>query len=117
TYRQRTALLHGADGVLAKIPEDLLHAIAIGENHGLRSSIFSLDSDSNFLHFETALQQREGVLEQRHHVNLRKAILLGMRIGEEVGDDVVEPLRFPGDYLQKPAMLLIQAGNLRKQSG
>ena len=74
-------------------------------------------SDSSFLHFQPPLQQGERILEQRHDVHLREAVLLGMRIGEKVGDDVVEPLRFASDDLQQAAMLVIQAGNLRKQSG
>src|SRR6185312_6718451 len=111
-YGQSAALFHGTNRVLTKIPEDLLHAISIGQSQSFRSRIPAFDVDAELLHFEALLQQSERVLEQCHDVYLRETVLLGVRIGEEVGNDVVEALRLAGNNLEQATMLVVQAWDL-----
>src|SRR6266567_4978230 len=44
---QGATLFHGADRVLAEVPEDLLHSVSIGKNVGFLSRIAPLDFDAS----------------------------------------------------------------------
>src|SRR6266849_2498412 len=112
-HRQSSALFHRADGVFAEIPEDLLHPVAIDKRIDLFGRVAPLDLDSGVLRLQPVSQQGQRVFEQRNHVHVGKAILLGARIGQKVGDDVVQALRLAGHNLQQAAMLVAEVRHLR----
>ena len=56
--RKGPAFFHSAHGVLAKIPEHLLHAVAIGQSDGLLRRVAPLNMDAGILRLQAVFQQR-----------------------------------------------------------
>src|ERR1700746_1682201 len=107
---QSAAIFHGLLGVLREIPEHLLDLVAVRQGQGFADLEAPLDVNASLVFDEAVFEQRERVFEKRHQVHAVKTILLAARIGEEVGDDVVEPLGFAGHDLEKLALLLSHLG-------
>ncbi len=55
---------HGADRILAEIPEDLLDFVAVGERPGFGQLKLSLDQDRAVLRGQAMFQQGKSVFEQ-----------------------------------------------------
>src|SRR5581483_528409 len=89
-HGERAAVRHSAHRVLAQIPENLLHLVAVRPGQRLLNAKPPHDVDVLGAGFFTVLEQGEGVLEQRHHIRALKLILLVAKVGEEIGDDAVQ---------------------------
>ena len=60
--RQGSTIAHGAHGVLAKIPEDLLDLVAISEGHRFRHDQLAHDVNTQILRNQPIFEQSESVL-------------------------------------------------------
>ena len=99
---------HGAHGVLAEIPEDLLEFVSVRRSPGFFHSVFSLDAYASTLRSQTMFEQGQRVFEKGKQIHLGEAVLASARIGEKIGNDGVEALRLPGHNLQQLSMLIPQ---------
>ena len=115
-HGQRAAVLHGADRILTKIPEHLLDLVAVGEHPRLPHRKLPLDRDASLLRGHAVIHERERVFEQLDQISLVEVILLGAGVGQEVGDDAVQPLRFAGHDVEQPAVLFVHLGNAGKHA-
>src|ERR1700681_4476494 len=102
--------LYCAHRVFAEVPKDLFELVAIGQPPGFGLREAALDLDAGVLGGEAVFEQSESVLEQRNQVDALEAILLAPRVGQKVGDDVVEAIGLADHHLQKGPLFGIQGG-------
>ena len=102
-----TAVGHGADGVAAEIPENLLQLVAIAFGNGLGMREVALDSDAGLAVF----QQGQRVGEKLAEIDPGALKLAVARVGEEVSDDGVEALGFAGDDADQGTLIVGESGN------
>src|SRR4029077_1028259 len=103
-HGQRSAFVSRLDcahGVFAEVPEHLFELVAVGQHPGFGFLEAALELDTGILGGEAVFEQSECVLKQRNQVHALEAILLAPRVGQKIGDDVVEAIGFADHNLQK----------------
>src|SRR5258708_28137606 len=103
--------VHGTDRVFAKIPEYLFDLVAIRNDHCVAHGESAFDPDSGFLRRHAVIHKRESIFHELHQVNLIEAVALGAGVGQKIGDDAVQPLRFASDNAEQTPMLFVQFRN------
>src|SRR6266850_6848815 len=91
------ATLHGADCVLAKIPEDLFDLVAVRQGEGFFDCIVPLDLNACLLRYQAIFEECESVLEQRQQVDFGELVLLAARVGQKVCDDAIQAFGLASD--------------------
>src|SRR6266481_722605 len=89
---ERATVFHRTHGVLTEIPENLLELVAVGERQGCAHLEVALDMDAGLFGHHPILEQGKRIFEQGHEVDPVEAILLAARVGQEIGDDVIQAL-------------------------
>src|ERR1700756_1800944 len=107
---QRASIFHGAYGILTKIPEDLLQLVAVGDHPGFGNET-PLDRDPGFFGRHAMVHQGQRVFHEANQVDSVELKFLGSRIGEEIGDDGIQPLGLAGHDVEQAAVILV---HLRK---
>src|SRR6267378_3762741 len=102
--------------VFAEVPEHLFELVAIGQHPGFGLRKATLELDARVLGGEAVFKQGESVLEQRNQIDALEAILLAPRVGQKVGDDVVEAIGLADHNLQKGPLFGIQGGRIRQHA-
>ena len=105
TDSQAATVAHRAHRVLTEIPENLFDPVAVRQRPGFPNIQVALDYDAGIFRSHAVAHQGQSVLQQRHQVGFFEAILLAAGIREEVGDDAVKALRFPGNNIEQLAVL------------
>ena len=109
--------LHGAHRVLAEIPEHLLELVAVGQcDSASRTSKSPLDADAGIFGCRRCSSSVSVSSSSGIRSTSSKSILLAARVGQEIGDDVVQPLRFAGHDLQQLALFVGQVGHAGKHA-
>src|ERR1035437_6446340 len=105
-YGEGSALFfHCAHGVCRELPEPLFELVPIGQNPGLGLCKVALEFDPRALGGEAVFEQGESVLEQRNQIDALEAILFAARVGQKIGDDVVEAIGLADDNLEQVALI------------
>src|SRR6202795_3787770 len=112
----RRLCLYCAHRVFAEVPEHLFELVAIGQHPGFGLRKAALELDARVLGREAVFEQGESVLEQRNEIDALEAILLAPRVGQKVGDDVVEAIGLADHNLQKGPLFGIQGGRIRQHA-
>src|SRR5438067_6121520 len=97
---------HGADGVLAKVPENLLDLVTVNQSNGPLHFEIAYHRNGRRSRRGAVFQQGERVLKQREQVLLTKLVLFFASIREKIGNDAVEPFGLSGNNLDESALLL-----------
>src|SRR6202022_940944 len=100
-HGKHSAPRHGAKGVVAEIPKDLLHTVAVNAGAGLRVRVMALDPVFSG-EARLAFEKRQSFLDQRDHSLLGECAGLFSRIVQEVRDDLIEALGFAANDLNQP---------------
>src|ERR1700732_1148557 len=108
--------LYCAHRVFAEVPEHLFELVAIGQHPGFGLREAALELDARVLGGEAVFEQGESVLEQRNQIDALEAILLAPRVGQKVGDDVVEAIGLADHNLQKGPLFGLQGGRIRQHA-
>src|SRR5229473_1215538 len=107
-HLESAAVLHGPDRVLGKVPKDLFDLVPVGEHPRLRRGKPALNRDAGIFRSHAMSDQGKSVFQQSNQVGLVEVILLAARVSQEIGDDPVQALRFPGNDIEQPAVLFAQ---------
>src|ERR1700733_15255563 len=102
---------HGANRMLTKIPKYLLDLAPTGDRPSLASRKPVLDRDAGYFRRHAVIHKRQRIFDELDEIDLVKMILLGTRIGQEVGNDAVQTLRLAGHDVEQAAMILIHLGD------
>src|ERR1035441_4222600 len=107
-YGERPTLFRRLDcahGVFREVPEHLFELVAIGQDPGLGLCKVALEFDARALGGEAVFEQGESVLEQGNQIDALEAILFAARVGQKIGDDVVEAIGLADDNLEQVALI------------
>src|ERR1039458_2680957 len=116
-YGERPTLFRRLDcahGVFREVPEHLFELVAIGQNPGLGLYKVAFEFDARALGGEAVFEQGESVLEQRNQIDALEAILFAARVGQKIGDDVVEAIGLADDNLEQVALIGAQSRRIRQ---
>src|ERR1700731_3170444 len=104
---------HGAHRILTKVPEHLFQLVAVRQHPGFRFCEIALNLDAGIFGNEAVFEQGESIFQQQNEVRTLKTILLAARIGEEVGNDVIQALGLARYDLQQVALFRVQSRRIR----
>src|SRR5258708_323798 len=107
-HLKSTAGLHGSHRALRKVPKDLFDFVSVGENPRFRSHEPALYGDAGIAHGHAMSDQSKRIFQQSNQIGFVKVIFLATRISQKIGDDPVQPPRFPGNDVEQPAVLIAQ---------
>ncbi len=111
--REHAALRHGAQSVVAKIPKNLLHGVAIGTRTNIPGGEVALD-----LIFATgagvSLEEQQRFFDQGDDFDVGEGISLLARIVEKLGDDLIQALRFAADDLNELLVVVFERREARQ---
>ncbi len=98
---------HGAQSVVAQIPENLFQGVAIGAR--AQGANFKLADDAQLADGTgIVFEEQQGFFEKWNDVNVGEVIGLHARIIEKVGDDLVEALGFAADDVDEFFVVFIE---------
>src|SRR5258706_9614479 len=115
-YLQSAAVPHGADRVLGDVPENLFNSVAIPDYPRLGNGKPALDSDARIFDGHAVAHEGKRVFQQNHQVGLIEVILLAAGVGEKVGDNSVQALRFASHDIEQVPVFLAHLGYARKHA-
>src|SRR6266478_1522552 len=105
---------HGADCVLAKVPEHLFDLVAIGQGKRVGKAVAPFDPDARVLRYQPMFQQGERVFNQRQKIDRGELILLAPGVRQKIGNNAVQPFRLTYHNLQQLAVFVAQIGDARE---
>src|SRR6266850_8346439 len=106
-YSEGAAMRHRPQGVIAEIPEDLLDFVGVHAG----AHLVPVKRAQNLVlgpNFRLFLHQHQGLIEETADVRFLKFIAFLPGIIEKVGDDIVQPLRFPADNIDQMLLVFLQ---------
>ena len=88
----------------------MLQFVAVGE-HPCLGNETALDLDPGLFGRHAVVHQDQRIFYEANQVDSVELKFLGSRIGEEIGDDGIQPLRLPGHDVEQAAVIFV---HLRK---
>src|SRR5216684_1923650 len=116
THSERASAWHGAHRIFAKVPKHLLDLVTIRLHPGFANRKVTFYGDAGVLRGHAVLHQGESVFHQRQQVDFIEVILLTVGVSQEVGNDIVQTLRFAGHNFEEFSVLLAHLRHRRKHT-
>src|ERR1700722_17012156 len=118
-HRQSATAGHGPQSVVAKIPENLLDIAGIDAGTQLLA-IKGAHDTKIWTNLGFLFSQSEGLIQQPAHIGILKLVSFFAGILQEIGNDVIQTLRFPADNVDEMFFVFFQRhepGQLFYRSG
>src|SRR5580692_8178404 len=105
--REHAARGHGAQSVVAEVPENLFQGVAIGA--GAQAADFKLADDAQLADGASVVfKEQQSLFEERNDIDIGEMIGFDARIVQKVSDDLVEALRFATDDVDQLLVIFIE---------
>src|SRR5215510_14806691 len=105
-YLKCSALRHRAHGVVAQIPENLLHTIRV--NHGWRATDAKISDDCDLSGPWIIFEQRKRFINCLQQVMLGEIVVLLPQVLKKIRDDIVQALRFARDDTKQSFVIVTE---------
>src|ERR1700722_15713515 len=110
THGQPSPVGHGPQGVVAEVPKNLLHGVAVGSHPGRAAAEIAFEAVLS-LGGGIAFEQQQRFFDQRSDVQVPEHVTSLPRIVQKLADDVVQALRLAADDLHQLLVVVIQRGH------